>query len=338
MQEINKYASLKPTYFASFIVALFFSCTLFTSALFSNELQAAEKVDQTIDVEANSFIEIKHVSGSAKIIAWNENKVKIIGELGERTEEFRFERDGNSVIIEVKVKKNNSWNWGKDKDGDRLEIYVPTKSRLEYQSVNASVRVSDIDGEADVQVINGSIRAENLSGRIGLESVNGDIRGTALKGELTVSSVNGEINVQQVEGEEISVGSVNGEIDVVTSAQQISVETVNGEINLTAQDVSDVQATTVNGRIDLDMNLLGNGKVRASSVSGRISLGFQSGVSAKFDIQAHAGGSIKNKLTDDEPIKAKYGPRRSLEFSTGNPTGHVEVSTVSGRIEIRERS
>lgn len=329
-----KYTKPINTLFGRLILTFTLSVALLSSA----NVLALEEVDKTIDIEPNSLIEIKHVNGSAKIIAWNEDKVRVSGELGERTEEFKFERDGNSVIIEVKVKKSNNWNWGKNNKGDRLEIYVPKKTRLEYQSINASVRVSDIEGEADIQVINGSIRAENLSGSIGLESVNGDIRGTSLVGELTVSSVNGEISLKHIEGDEISVGSVNGEIDIISNALQISVETVNGEIDLTAQDVSDVQATTVNGSIELNMNLIANGKVRASSVSGRIELGFQSDVSAKFDIQAHAGGSIKNRLTDDKPSKAKYGPRRSLEFSTGNPTGHVEVSTVSGHIELKKRS
>ena len=329
-----KYTTLKNTFFGRFILTFTLSLTL----LGSPTAMALEDVDKTLDVEPNSLIEIIHVNGSAKISAWNEDKVKVTGELGERTEEFRFERDGNSVIIEVKVKKSKSWNWGKDNKGDRLEIFVPAKTRLEYQSINASVRVSDIEGEADIQVINGSVRAENLSGRIEIESVNGDIRGTSLVGELSVSSVNGEISLKHIEGDELSVGSVNGEIEVISNARQISVETVNGEIDLTAQDVSDVQATTVNGSIELNMNLLANGKVRASSVSGRIDLGFQSDVSAKFDIQAHAGGSIKNRLTDDKPTKAKYGPRRSLEFSTGNPTAHVEVSTVSGHIELKERN
>ena len=36
-----------------------------------------------------------------------------------------------------------------------------------------------------------------------------------------------------------------------------------------------------------------------------------------------------------EPVRARYGPGRSLEFSTGDGRGVVELNSVSGRLEVR---
>jgi len=57
-------------------------------------------------------------------------------------------------------------------------------------------------------------------------------------------------------------------------------------------------------------------------------------VSARFDLQGHAGGRIVNKISDAKEQRAKYGPRRWLEFSHNGGNGRVDVSTVSGRIKV----
>lgn len=74
--------------------------------------------------------------------------------------------------------------------------------------------------------------------------------------------------------------------------------------------------------------------MESSSVSGNTKLKLDKAVSAKFNLVANAGGSIKNELTSHKVEKAKYGPRRSLEFSTGNGEGSVEMSTVSGSLKL----
>jgi DUF4097 and DUF4098 domain-containing protein YvlB len=101
--------------------------------------------------------------------------------------------------------------------------------------------------------------------------------------------------------------------------------------------VSELDLSSVNGSIEVNMTLIENGDVEISTVGGRVELTLQQEVSARFDIEGHAGGRFINKLTDDKMQKAKYGPRRWLEFSTGNGSANVEISTVHGRIELGRR-
>ncbi|MEM0909974.1 MAG: DUF4097 family beta strand repeat-containing protein [Pseudomonadota bacterium] len=304
---------------------------------FSDIAFAQQEVDQQIDAATDSIVDIEHLHGEADIIGWEKDVVQVSGKLGENTEEFIFERNGKTIKIEVKVQSTSWSDWNSSSDGDDLVIKVPTGSRVKYSSTNADVTLDDILGGVDVEVINGEIEAAKIKGKIKLESVNGDITAEAVDGELNVQAVNGDIDLNHDLGDEIRVTAVNGDIRFSSAAADAKVETVNGDIKITLSNIDDVSLDTVNGSIDADMDLQEGALVRASSVGGRIDLNFDEGVEARFDIEAHAGGKIRNELTSDEEQKAKYGPRRWLEFNKGNPTSTIKANTVSGRITIGKK-
>jgi DUF4097 and DUF4098 domain-containing protein YvlB len=301
-------------------------------------VNAKQSVDETMAADPSGVVDIEHINGTAQIIGWDKAEVSVKGELGERTEEFKFERDGSSIIIHVKQESRS----GSDHDGgkkyeDNLVIHVPLKSRVNYSSVNVDLTIKSVHGGVNVDVVNGDIDVDDLIGRIRLESVNGDIQAKRLVGDISIETVNGDIKGKHSGKKELKLSTVNGDISIQSDSPEVIAESVNGDIDLELQKVTELILSTVNGSIDIDMHLLENGRVEASSVGGSIDLVFQKGVTARFDLEAHAGGSIKNKITDKTQTKAKYGPRRSLKFSTENPTGTVEVSTVHGRIEVSDK-
>jgi DUF4097 and DUF4098 domain-containing protein YvlB len=298
---------------------------------------AEEKINRSLDVSTTPYIQIEHVNGSAKVIAWDKSEVKVEGRLSERTKKFIFEKNGNEVLIKVKVKNNNGWNnWGSD-NGDDLEIFVPRQSKVYYSAVNADVELEKIRGGARVETVNGSIDVKELAGRIRIESVNGRISADALEGDVKIETVNGNIVSRSSKGKEDWYDSVNGDIDVTSESGDINVETVNGDIELELGKVNQLNMDTVNGSIEAKLELENNGEIEASSVGGSIRLYLQSDVSARFDIEGHAGGKITNNLSDDKMQKAKYGPSRWLKFSLHGGSAKVDVSTVSGRIKLDKK-
>lgn len=302
---------------------------------------AGQKIDQTMDVDSQSYIEIEHINGKAAVKGWDKNTILVQGELSERAEEFIFRRDGKNVLIEVKMKASNrdynSWgNWNND-EGDDLTIYVPKTSSVFYTSVNANFNGNDLLGGLGADVVNGAINVNNVTGKIRLESVNGDIKADKVEGNVRIETVNGSIQGEHSGQGEIGFDSVNGNIRLHSDSREIDVETVNGDIELDLDQVSELDLSSVNGSIEVNMTLIENGDVEISTVGGRVELTLQQEVSARFDIEGHAGGRFINKLTDDKMQKAKYGPRRWLEFSTGNGSANVEISTVHGRIELGRR-
>lgn len=298
---------------------------------------AGEKINRSLDVSSNPYVQIEHVNGEAKVVAWDKSEVKITGTLSDRTEKFIFEKDGNEVLIKVKVKSSRGWgNWGSD-DGDELEIFVPRQSKVFYNAVNADVEVEHVLGGARVETVNGEIDVKKLAGRIRLESVNGRIIANSLEGDVKISTVNGTIDSRSSNGKEDSYESVNGDIEVTSESGDINVETVNGDIELELGSVNQLNLDTVNGSIKAKLNLEENGEIDASSVGGSVYLYLQSDVSARFDIEGHAGGNITNNLSDDRMQKAKYGPSRWLKFSLNGGSAKVNVSTVSGRVKLEKK-
>lgn len=311
------------------------TATVVALSLLALIANAKQNVDKTMAADPAGSVEIEHLTGEAKIIGWDKNEVSVKGELGEYTEEFKFERDGASIIIHIKQKSTKrGWNnWGSDQ-GDDLVIHVPVKSQVSYTSTNATLDIQSIHGGVNVDVVNGNVNADDLSGRIRLEAVNGNIKAQRLDGDVSIETVNGNIMGKHSGKKELKLSTVNGNIEIDSDSPEVNVETVNGDIELNLREVTELMLDTVNGSIDVVMDLQKNGRVEASSVGGSIDLVFQKDVAARFDIQAHAGGSIKNKITEQEQSKAKYGLRRWLEFSTSNPTGSVEVSTVHGSVKV----
>ncbi len=310
------------------------ACVLFCST----HIFAGQKVNETKDASEDSIVKIEHLTGKAEIKGWNKKQVKVEGELGENTKDFQFTRNGKTIEIIVKVEKKSWSSWGSSHaDGDELVIYVPKNSRVDYRTTNADVEISDVSGGTDIDVINGRIEASNLQGRIRLETVNGDVRARELAGDVVIDAVNGDIDVEHTSGENIRIEAVNGDVEFNSKASDVKVETVNGDMNIKLDTAMDLNMETVNGSIDASVSLDDGGYIKASSVGGSIDLNLDKDIQAKFDIESHAGGRIRNKFNDVAPQKAKYGPRRWLEFSTGDPTGTVEVSTVNGTVTLDKR-
>lgn len=314
--------------------SLFFTIAVLSTGM---SLHAKQSVERKLAVSPTSYVEIEHVNGLAKIQGWDKDEVKVSGELGERTEDFIFERNGNDVLIKVEVKKGGSWI-NSEKYKDNLTIFVPRRSSVNYQSVNAKVDVSRVLGGSEIQVVNGNVNASELEGRVSLASVNGQIRSHLIKADkLELETVNGNIKDTDSNAEQLDLNSVNGDIESNNRSAEVSAETVNGSIELDLAEIEELELNTVNGSIMACMGLGSDGRVEASSVGGAIKLQFDPQVSARFDIQTHAGGRISNQLSDHKAEKAKYGPSRWLKFNLNKGKARVNVSTVSGRIELNKK-
>lgn len=302
---------------------------------FSQASIAREQVDQRITTSDSPFVEIEHMNGRAEIIGWDKEEVQVTGELGDNTEEFIFEKDGNDIVIKVEMARDpGHWRNWKKSDGDDLTIYVPRASFVEYTSINANVKIGELQQSVNVEVVNGDVDVNKVTGRISLESVNGDIDFRDVEGDVAIETVNGDITGEHRSSKDLRLDSVNGDIRVRTNSPEVKVTSVNGNIDLSMDSVSDLNVETVNGRVEASLDLAARGSVRGSSVGGSMNFTFQRDVSARFDIQAHAGGRIINELSDDEMQKAKYGPRRWLEFTHNGGDGRVDVSTVSGKVTL----
>lgn len=314
-----------------------FKLTMLMLALLQTPVWAAgESIDQSRNVSASEKIEIENMRGEVRIVAVAANKFSVKGTLDEKAEGYELTSANGVTRFVVKMPRNNWGSWGSDKQqGSDLSIEVPVGSELKFSGVNANVMATGIEGGARLTTVNGAVNAEKLKGDIALETVNGQISSRDNSGRIHITTVNGEISDKGSTGT-LELESVNGEIRSQSSATEVELAVVNGEGELELTGTERLEFSSVNGEIRAAVKGNKKPRISASSVSGASRLTLDADVSARFDLEASAGGDIENGLTSDKPSRAKYGPRRHLEFRTGNGDGNIEISTVSGEIELKK--
>ncbi|MBS3797350.1 MULTISPECIES: DUF4097 family beta strand repeat-containing protein [unclassified Pseudoalteromonas] len=303
---------------------------------------AGEKIDEQISVPADGRIFIDNQRGDIIIKGWDKASLQIKGELDDRAEGYTLETRGQRTDFIVKMPKNynKGWGWGNNNDdngeGSKLTIYMPMQSALSLEGINVDVDVSELSSDSRIETVNGDIDAKDLSGKLIFETVNGDVSGTNLNGDIRYQTVNGDINDVDSQGQ-LRMTLVNGDVTSTTKSEDIRFENVNGDLTLRAHTLGSLKLNTVNGELEVYVKeLKTNAQIRAESVSGDFDLYLPTNVSARFDLDAHAGGDIRNELSKDKAVEAKYGPGESLSFTLGQGEAEVEVTTISGNTNLRK--
>lgn len=300
-------------------------------------LAAGQAINEQRNISANEKIEIEVQSGDVRISAVSAATFTVKGELDERATGFELQSDGGNTRFVVKMPRQlTSWGSEEKTTGSRLEITVPVGAVLRFSGVNTEVSAKGVTGGSRLKTVNGTVTAEALRGDIQLETVNGEIISSNNQGRLQLQTVNGSIKDVGSAGR-LTLESVNGEIDTKSAADEVSLTVVNGEGSMELSGTKRLEFSSVNGEIEATLKNSKAPKISASSVSGSTKLKLDADISARFDLAASAGGSIDNKLTADKAERtSKYGPGRKLNFTTGSGEGEVEISTVSGDIELEK--
>lgn len=271
----------------------------------------ADDVNEIMDADSDGTVTVSNVSGSVEVRGWSRNQVEVTGELGSRVEELIFERDGDEILIKVKVPRNSNGGISSD-----LSIRVPVASSLQVHTVSADITVSDVEGEQE------------------LESVSGDIATEAHAADIELGSVSGDIEVQ---GDNKAIRSrlntVSGDIDTDRLAGEITAESVSGDVSAINGRFERASLNTVNGEIVYHAALLDSGRLDVETVNGSVDIEFDGEVSARFDIETF-NGAIRNCFCPDSVRTSRYAPGRELKFTEGGGSGRVTINTLNGSIRL----
>ena len=299
---------------------------------FSGALMAGEKIDEVVETKADGRLYVDVMNGEVVIHTWDRNEVKVTGELDDDAEGYQFDVSGDGrVVFKVEMPKRRWGGW--NDDGSNLQFWMPKTNELRFEGVNVNVAASGITGGTRINTVNGNVKADGLTKRIELETVNGKIKSTNLEGKIRINTVNGEIHDKDSKGV-VKFETVNGDINTNTRAQHVEINNVNGDMDLNLAKIKELEIGTVNGDIELDIELLDASRVFISTVGGDANITFRGDVSAEFNIEAHSGGDITNRLTKDKVKRDRYGPGESLRFKIGSGSSEVEIDTVGGDIRI----
>jgi len=204
----------------------------------------------------------------------------------------------NKVKIFAEYKRRRSWSlWGNSNRNLRIEYYisVPKEYNIDLYTAGGSIEVDDLNGE---------VRVETSGGSLHFEGINGPVEGKTSGGSISLESCTGDVDVK-TSGGSISIGEVKGDVEAHTSGGSIQVDEVYGLLNaktsggsITARiegqpdeecrlstsggsitvylerDINvDIDAKTSAGYVDTDFPVTVRGKIRKSSLRGKINDG-----------------------------------------------------------------
>ncbi len=271
----------------------------------------AEEVDRTIDASSDGHVDVSNISGSVTVHGWTRDSVEVTGTLGRNVEELILERDGDKVLIKVKVPRRG----GRGIESD-LRISVPQNSSLDVGAVSADIDVSDITGEQSLHTVSGDVTSEYAGADMTAESVSGDVEisGNNADGEVSASTVSGDVTLFRVSG-------------------KVEAESVSGDVIVDEGSFERAELGTVNGEVIFQGELRDDGRLSVETINGSVEIDFVGDVSARFSVDTFNGG-INNCFGPKAERTSKYAPGWELEFSTGDGSGRVDVSTMNGRVSI----
>jgi len=207
-----------------------------------------------------------------------------------------FNKNGNDVEIFGDSKRSRAFpNNSQNRLNVEFVIAVPREFNVDLKTSAGSIRIMNIHGE---------IFAETSGGSLGFERIDGPVRGRTSGGSILLEDCVGAMEVE-TSGGSIKVDHVDGDVEAHTSGGSIKIEEVLGSINAStsgggisagiigqpAHDCRlstsggsikvyldekvnlDIDAKTSAGYVDSDLDVEVHGKIRKSTLRGKINDG-----------------------------------------------------------------
>ncbi|MDH5737353.1 MAG: DUF4097 domain-containing protein [Gammaproteobacteria bacterium] len=288
-------------------------------------------VNEIRDAATDGFVHIRVLRGRVEVSGWDKPQIQVSGVLDEELREFVFDVENKEARIEVKIpQKSEGWQ----DQGSDLTIHVPENSSVQITSISTGLVVENIQGGVEIGNVSGDIRASRVANRLEVDSVSGDITIRDARARLRVNTVSGDIDIDGAQGGRFN--TVSGSMRLDNPGSELRLGSISGDIEIRSTTTTDISGQSVSGDIEISTALVTDGAIELDNASGSIRLALAGKVNAQFDIETGAGGSIRNRLTDDEPRVSKYVRNESLRFTAGSGEGEVTLSTASGDITLTQ--
>ena len=272
---------------------------------------ADEEYKQSMDASADGHVRVYNTSGSIEIIGWSKKSVDVDAYLGDDVREVIFERDGDEILVKVKVPNRHHG----DIDAD-LKIHVPENSSVEVSGVSADIEVEDVRGEQS------------------LETVSGDVETSGVESDVEAGSVSGDVEVSGSGKEaDTDAGTVSGDVILSNLAGNVSGASVSGDVDVENGSFLEAYLESVSGDLTYHADLRNGGELVMESVNGTIDVRFLNKVSARFDIETF-NGDIDNCFGPQAERSSRYSPGLELSFTVGDGDSDVVVETLNGDVYI----
>ncbi|MBM3701664.1 MAG: DUF4097 domain-containing protein [Actinobacteria bacterium] len=262
---------------------------------------AREQIDEskTFDVQGVNEIYIDTVSTDINIIPTDKEEIEVhfYGEVS-----TNIKRVIPSLVayksgdeLCIEIVYPKTFFIGFNIQRTNLDVYIPEDS-IEVLKI---ATVSADTGVSDLKV-----------DKFSLNAVSGDFKGESLfAGDLKIASISGDTSLKEYTGD-IDANNVSGDVVLEDGSQNdnIKIVTISGEVYIEQEDSSNMNIRTISGGVEINLSEDAQFYLKATTTSGNIETRF--------------------------PIKMISSGRRDLEGIVGSDEKEINVSTISGDIDV----
>ena len=229
---------------------------------------------------------------------------------------------GDMLFPEVQAQKicasSTSGNLRLDSaEADTLDI-TTTSGDITVKQARGKTKISSTSGEIQVRSLEGTVNTSTTSGDISLGKVTGAVNLSTSSGSIRLEEGQDGLDAESTSGD-IQVGLLKGEFRMDTTSGEIvlsdgacagKAHSVSGDIRICLAELSgNLDVSTTSGAVELQLPKTADFQFRFNTSSGDCQTFFQEALS--FD-----------------------GKRRNAKGQYGGGAHSVEISTVSGDLEV----
>jgi hypothetical protein len=179
-----------------------------------------------------------------------------------------------------------------------VTITVPRKCPTQVGVVSATAVMSGIGAKASVKSVSGGITLDGVTGDVDANTVSGALEAQGLVGKLNFHTVSGDLTLADGWLERLDANAVSGDVTA-----DVDLDPLGG-----------MQVTTVSGEVTLRLPAQADAQVHLHSMSGE--------VRSEFAELKYASAPASHRVSG----------------SLGAGSGHVSVTTMSGRVILLRRA
>jgi len=179
-----------------------------------------------------------------------------------------------------------------------VTVSVPRKTAAQVGVVNAAAVVSGIGSRTSVKSVSGGITLDGVTGEVDANTVSGALEAQGISGTLSFSTVSGDLTLAEGWLERLDANMVSGDVTA-----------------------------------DVDLDPLGG--LNVNTVSGEVVLRLPAEADAQVNLHS-VSGDVRSEFAE---LRRSSAPAsRSVSGSLGAGSGHVSVTTMSGRVMLLRRA
>jgi hypothetical protein len=157
---------------------------------------------------------------------------------------------------------------------------------------------------------------------------------SGISARASVKSVSGEITLDGVTGD-VDAHTVSGTLEAQGLVGKLNFNTVSGDLALADGWLERLDVNTVSGDVTADIDLDPLGGMHVTTVSGEVTLRLPAETDAQVHLHSMSGG-VRGEFAGLRSTSAPAS--HTVSGSLGAGSGHVSVTTMSGRVMLLRRA